>query len=620
MTIWIAPSKETAVMQAKVTSDSERKAQLEAVRAQLAKLASEGRIDDALDLAVEMMSHIADANTALEARLFTALRRLYGRRSETIDAAQLALFLAQLDEDSVPEGAKLDEPVVPEPEPGPAAPEPVPPVPPVPPPVPPKKKKKKKRAQRQPLPAHLPREPYNVPVPEAERPCPTCNGQRCTLGYLESEVLEFRPAQFIVLVPRREKLVCRPCEGEVTIADDDKLASRSRPGPALLADVIVNKWRDSLPLERQADRYKRLGVMLAPSTLGDWAAMGLDMLAPIARRIAQRVLLSSYVQADDTLLKVLDASRKPAVKRGHLWAFVAMEIRLVSFLFAPNWAADKPAEFLRNFGGHLQGDDYRGYAKILAAHEKAKRGARVEGAEDDDEGDDEDDECAACAEDDACAEHHACAEDDACAHPLAHERKLGCGMHIRRKFEAAAKLGDPRGAIALSFFRKIYMVEAMCKIGGLDTAARHEARQTQSLPLVDEFYRWVSELHPKLIPKSPIYLATRYALAQREVWVRCFSDGRFEIDNGEVERQIRAVALGRKNWLFAGSDAGAVRAAIAFSILGSCRMHGLDPYAYVLDVLRKLAAGWPMSRIDELLPDAWRPDAATAAATAAESA
>jgi len=586
LTVSIASSKASVVMQAEVTSDSERKARLEAVRVRLRELADEGRIDDVVNLAVELMGQIADANTALEARLFTALRRLYGRRSETIDAAQLALFLAQLGEDAVPEGAKLAEPAAPEL----AAPEPPPPGPPVPPPAPPPKKK---RPQKLPLPAHLPREPYIVPVPDAERACPSCNGERHTLGYVDSEVLEFRPAHFVVLVPRREKLVCRPCEGEVTIADDDKLATRSRPGPALLADLIVSKWRDSLPLERQSDRYKRLGVVLAPSTLGDWAALGLDLLAPIARRIAQRILLSSYVQADDTSLKVLDPSRKPAVKRGHLWAFVAMEIRLVSFLFAPNWAADKPAEFLRLFGGHLQGDDYAGFAKILAANDKAKREGRVQT----DDGDNQDDE-------------------DCDATPLSRDRKLGCGMHIRRKFEAAAKLGDPRGAIALSFFRKIYAVEAMCKSGGLDTTARHEARRSQSLPLVDEFYRWVSELHPKLIPKSPIYVAARYALAQREVWVRCFSDGRFEIDNGEVERQIRPIALGRNNWLFAGSDAGAVRAAIAFSILGSCRMHGLDPFAYVLDVLRKLAAGWPMSRIDELLPDAWRPAAAAAVISA----
>lgn len=537
-------------MRAPAVTSSERDAQLEAVRATLSDLLHSGRGLEVVDLAVELLGRVRDDNTALQARLFAALRQLYGRKSERVSAEQLDLFLGQISEEAVPEGAKPDPERNKEP------------------------RKRRKPTGREPLPSHLPRERYVVAVSAEERTCTGCGGDKKTIGFVESEVLEFRPAQFVVLVPAREKVACPSCEAGVSIADDDKLAPRRRPGPALLADIISGKWQDSLPIERQADRYKRSGVALSPSTLGDWGAFGLDLLAPVARRISQRVLLSSYLQADDTTLKVLDPAKKPAVKRGHMWAFVAMEVQLVAFLFAPNWAAEHPAEFLRTFDGFLQGDGYAGFARIL-------------------NGDDEDD----------------AGDDDESALPS--QRRLGCGMHIRRKFESSANLGDARGAIALSFFRKIYAVEKACKDEGLTYEQRHLRRQGKSLPLAHEMYEWLEALHPKLVPKSPFYVATHYALSQKEAWLRCFSDGRFEIDNGEVERQLRRVALGRKNFLFAGSDQGGVRAAIAYTILGSCRMHGVDPAAYLTDVLRKIGDGFPQARIDELLPDRWRPDLPT---------
>lgn len=524
------------------TSAPEAKADLDAVRELFEGLASEGRTKEVIDLALDLLARVRADNTALHLKLMQALRARYGRRSEKVSAEQLALFLDQISEE-VPDNA------------APAGETP--------------KDEKKKRNQpdvkkgRKPLPEHLPREPYIVPVPAAERSCVECGSEKKTIGYLESEVLEFRPAKFVVLVPRREKVACPKCEAHVTIADDDKLASRMRPGPGLLADLIVNKWQDALPIERQADRYKRLSVDLSTSTLGDWAAFGLDMLASISRRIAQLVLGSTYLQADDTTLKVLDPKRKPAVKRGHIWAFVGMDVRLTSFLYAPNWAADHPAEFLSVFTGHLQGDGYAGFNKVLEPR------------------------------------------DDDTEPIVPGERRLGCGMHIRRRFENAAKLGDARGAIALSYFRKIYAIEQACKDESLSHEQRHLRRQTESMPIVQELYAWIEEIHAKLVPSSKLYDATRYALKQKDAWIRCFSDGKFEIDNGEVERQLRRVGVGRNNFLFAGSDQGAVRAAIAYSVLASCRMHGVDPYGYVRDVLVKIGDGWPQERLDELLPHNW---------------
>lgn len=512
---------------------------LDAVRALLIDMAGRGRTEDAIDLAIGLLARLRDDNTSLHLKLLAELRQRWGRKSEKVSEAQLRLFLDQLAVE-VPEGEAPAGDV----------------------PLPEKKTREPStRKGREPLPASLPRERYVVPVPAAERACAACGAEKKTIGYVESEVLELRPATFVVLVPRREKIACPDCEAHVTIADDDKLGARMRPGPALLADLIVGKWQDALPIERQADRFKRLGVHLASSTLLDWAAFGLDMLAPIARRITQLVLLSLYIQADDTTLKVLDPAKKPAVKRGHIWAFVGMDARLSAFLYAPDWSAAHPAELLASFTGHLQGDGYAGYDKVLAPKE----------------GDTE---------------------------PIVgEERRLACGMHIRRRFEQAAKLGDARGAIALALFRKIYAIEEDCK--GLPHEQRHERRQAESLPIAHEMYGWIEKLHPSLVPSSKMYDATRYAIKQKAAWLRCFSDGKFEIDNGEVERQLRRVGIGRKNYLFAGSNQGAVRAAVAYTVLASCRMHGKDPVAYVRDVLQKLADGWPQASIDDLLPHRW---------------
>jgi hypothetical protein len=177
------------------------------------------------------------------------------------------------------------------------------------------------------------------------------------------------------------------------------------------------------------------------------------------------------------------------------------------------------------------------------------------------------------------------------------ERRLGCGMHIRRNFEKLVKAGDARGAVVLGYFKGIYRVEAGCKDEGLSPEQRHERRQEVSLPIVDDMYRWIHEMHASAVPNTPLYKATHYAINQEKAWRRCFTDGRFEIDNGEVERQIRRIAVGRKNYLFAGSDKGAERLAVGYTVFGSCRMHGVNSLQWATDVIGKLQAGWPRSRL-----------------------
>jgi transposase len=525
---------------------------LAAVRRKLEQLGDEGRVDELITLVIELLARMRDSHNALATRLANALRELYGRKSQKVRAEDLSSLLAALGPDAPASAVEAATPTPPSPPPPEGGVVPSPSEPPKPP---------RGRGGRSPLPDTLPRRPRRVPVPDAERRCPHCGAERVCIGQRTSDVLEFVAAHFEIVEEQREKLACPRCpEGGVATAPSEKIMDRGRPGPGLLANLVVKKFQDAMPLYRQSQEYERYGVSLSPSTLGDWAAFALDVLAPVARRILERALDAFYVRADDTGLRVLDRDHPEGVHLGHLWAFVGDG--LVAFSYAPNWKADHPAQLLARFTGYLQGDGYAGYGAML--------------------------------------------RDDATGELLVpEERRLGCGMHLRAKFEKAAKTGDARAAVALAYFKAIYRVEEACKKEALGPELRKARREEQSLPRVDELYRWIRAIHPGLVPKTPLYIATQYALNQEAAWRRCFTDGRFEIDNGEVERQIRRVALGRKNYLFAGSEKGAQRIAVAYTVLGSCHMHGVNPLAWATDVLRKLQDGWPVQRLDELVPDVW---------------
>ncbi|HVR02119.1 MAG TPA: IS66 family transposase [Polyangia bacterium] len=539
-------------------------ADLSDVQRKLEQLVAEGRLAELLHVVIELLARMRDTNNALTTRLQNALRELYGRKSQKVSSEQLSEMLAKIAGEQAPQGATPSTtpdatPDAP-PQEGAAAGAgdgqvPQPPAPPKPP---------RCRGGRSPLPAHLPRKERVVPVAEAERTCAQCGEGKVCIGHRSSLILEFEPAHFWIIEEKCEKLACPRCPEEgVATAPSEKVMDRGRPGPGLLAHLLVSKFHDSMPLYRQAQQYARYGVPLAPSTLGDWAAFGLDVLAPVAARIFARNVASFYMHTDDTGLRVLDRDHPNGVKRGHVWVFVGHSeqgAKLVAFRYTPDWKAERPATLLAGFVGYLQGDGYAGY--------------------------------------DAMEDEH--------GEPLVPEdRRLGCGMHIRSKFEKAAKGGDARAALALAYFKTIYRVEATCKDDALSPEDRRRRRQEQSLPAVDDLYRWIHDLHPRLVPKTPLYVATQYAINQEAAWRRCFTDGRFEIDNGEAERNLRRIAIGRKNYLFAGSEQGAERLAVAYTVFGSCHVNGVDPLAWATDVIDKLQRGWPTSRLDELLPDAW---------------
>lgn len=527
------------------------------VERKLRELAEAGRLDELVSMVIDLLAKVQRDNSLLTARLQAALRQLYGRKGEKVPTGQLALLFEALGaeapqaaQDVVAEAvAHGDDGAVPQPQP--PAPSPG-----------------KQGGKRTPLSDRLPRRKRIIRVHEALRVCGTCGRDKTPIGTLRSEVLEFVPAHFLVVEEHREKLACKTCGNGVVTAPSHKPMDRGRPGPGLLAAVVVAKGQDSLPLYRQCQIYQRGEVKLSDSTLGDWFAFAADALEPLARRLRTLVLEAAVLGADDTGLPVQeknDARRK--TRRGHLWAYVGYrdDGRLVVFDYTPTWAATGPRQFLQGYRGVLQGDGYAGFRQALTR----ERGDPV----------------------------------------VSEESRLACGMHIRRKFEAASEAGDARGAVALAYFRKLYDVERQCKQEGLSPDERHARRQEQSLPVLDELYRWVHQVHPQVIPGDRLHEATRYALQEEQRFRRCFSDGRFELDNGEVERQLRRVAIGRKNYLFAGSDRAAHRLAVVYTLLGTCHLHQVEPLSYLADVIDKLQNGWPAARIDDLLPHLWhKPD------------
>jgi transposase len=428
------------------------------------------------------------------------------------------------------------------------------------------KKKKRRHPGRTKLSPDLERRVTEVAVPQDERACLHCGLEMMALAPREHERVEYVPAKFVVHVERREVLVCKTpgCRCDATTAERaEPPGLETRVGASVLAQLVEAKCDDALPIFRQCDQFARLGFEIPVNTLYGYWAYVTNLLMPVADAVFDTVLADPiYVGVDDTGLDVLDTTRPGGKFRAHLWCFRGTT-PLVAYRITETWEADEIEPWIRGIpeGTFIQVDDYKGYSALYENVDKTK------------------------------------------APLVPPERRLGCMMHVRRRFHEALKLGDRRAAFAVELIGRLYQIEERARDEPPDE--RLAIRKRDSLPLLDSFDTWVDEQRPKHGNTGYLAEALRYAHDQRPYIRRCFTDGRFEIDNGRVERAIREPAIGRKNFLFTGSLAAGGRLAVAYTLVQSCRALGISTRDYLIDVINKIVGGWPARRLTELMPQNW---------------
>lgn len=531
-----------------MAGDSHDNSDLDAVVGELGRLFDAGQKDVLLGAVRSVLGAARTENLLLTQKVVELTKKVYGRSSERIDPNQLRLALAGMRDDAA------------EPAPAPDADATLPSDPPA--AVRKKPRKQGRQNGRRPLPADLPREEVRLtPIPGQT----AGKGTMSKVGEQRSEVLEYEPARFKVLVYVRE--TWSSATGEIVTAPvPNKVIEKGMAGPGLLTQVTVSKYKDHCPLARQTRIYRRDGVDLHRNTLVDWIAAVAFLLEPLAKRIYELAMLAHVLQVDDTRLDVLDRRKTKNIKRAHLWVLVG-DHKYIACKYTPDWSAEQAEVFLGKRIGWMQVDGYKGYESIAKDR------------------------------------------------PLL---LVGCWMHARRYFVKAFEAKDPRAAVPLNIIKQMYAIERASKDADEDHDQRYDRRQRDLVPLLDQFEQWLAANRNVAVPKSRLGRAIGYADNHWDLLRVVEKDGALELDNGDVERVIRGPAVGRRNWLFAGSDAGGERAAIILTVLETAERAGLDVRAYLHDLLVKLSAGWLMSRLDQLLPENWAPDDAMPATIPAE--
>ena len=530
-------------------------------------------------------------NEALRHRLALLLRRLYGPRGERCDSAQLLLF---------PEGAAATGA-------GPAGAE-----------GSAEATAARRRCRphgRRRLPADLAREVRHHQLTGAERACPTCGELRIDIGVDTSEQLDYRPASLFVVEHRVHKYVCPCCgrrpaatapapteepaamptdqpqprpvpaelppdaapalpeppAGAPPSADADPASAcpaavvaaakpaqpiaKGLPGPGLLAHLIVSKYTDHLPLHRLERVYERQGVFLHRSTLSDWLGACAGLLRPLYERMVGVVLGSRALHTDDTTVKMQDpVSHRLSTAR--LWVYRGdAEHPGNVFDFTVNRQRDGPERFLADYRGYLHADAFSGYDRLYLPDARAGRARIVE---------------------------------------------VACNAHARRKFYEARDTDALGAHQALAYYRQLYELERAAK--DFSDEQRFQMRQDLAVPILERFRRWLEARRAEVLPKSPLGEALGYALNNWAALARYTEAGYLTIDNNAAEREMKRIAIGRKNWLSVGSPRGGQTAAVLLSFTSTCQRLGVEPWSYLRDVLTRLPAAEP---VEELLPDRW---------------
>ena len=465
----------------------------------------------------------------LKAIIEALQRHRFGRRSEQLDSDQLQLCLEEV-ETALGEAEEAREKAS-----RPSADRP-------------------RKANRGSLPAHLERVEQVVDV--ESRACPCCGGVLHQIGEDVSERLDVVPTTFRVLVTRRPRYGCRSCESAVVQAPAPaRIVEGGIPTEALIAQVLVSKYADHLPLYRQAQIYARQGIQLDRSTLADWVGRAAWYLRPLRDHVLERLRQSTRLFADETTAPVLDPGRG-RTKTGQIWAYArddrpwgGNDPPMIAYVYAADRKAERPDAHLGNFAGILQVDGYGGYAAL------ARRRQQI--------------------------------------------RLAFCWAHVRRKFYELADSSP----VATEVLRRIALLYAIeCEVRGLSAEQRRSARDKRSRVIVDDLRQYLEARNRQVSAKSKLGEAIRYALSRWDGLARFLDDGRIDLDNNTVERSIRPLALSRKNALFAGSDEGGDNWSVIATLIENCKLSGIDPHAWLADTLTKLANGHPANRIGDLMP------------------
>jgi transposase len=519
--------------------------QIKEARAVLLAMVKEGRAGDAIEAAIAMLIRACERNSELTLLLEQLRKERSGRRTEKVSSAQLSLMLQLVGNEDEQEELETDEDLdqdddADEDAQNAAGGD---------------QSKKKERPRRRPLPKDLPRDKTDHELSENERACEVCDETMEQIGWDTSEMLEFVAAHFRVHEHRRAKYACKPCDQIKMAPAPDKAIEKGIPGTGLLAHVVVSKFDDHIPLNRQCRMFAREGIDIPVSTMCDWVGDVAELLHPVAELIEKHVLKSFVVQADGSGLKVLDRDDPEGIRRGTMWCYVG-DRKWCLFQFAKTGKGEEgPWALLKDRTGYVQADAANVFDRIY----NGRIGRAIE---------------------------------------------VGCNSHSRRRL-FALKDTDPRVAYPLLLIKKLYKVERLADLRGLNPDQRLDLRKRRSAGIMQRLKSWVVKTAARENPESALHKACAYYINHWDALTRFLEDGRLNLDNNLCELQIRSLAVGRKNYLYAGSDAGAERAATCYTVLRTCALHGVDPEAYLKDVLDKLASGWPKSRMKELLPDAW---------------
>jgi len=471
----------------------------------------------------------------MQQRIDWLLRKLFARATEKLDPKQLRMSFeeasAAVRDAATPEETPTEI----------AAPDDEAPAP----------AKKRTPHGRKPLPEQIERR--RVEIPPLATCCSACAKELVRIGEETTEELGYEPARRFVTVYVRGKYACRDCETVAEVAPlPERAAERVRPGATVLADLVVKKYADHLPLARQEKILAREGIEISRSTLCDWVGLAARLLAPIGEEIRKDVLAADVMHGDDTPIQVQENWSRSRTIEGRLWVYRSLAGDTF-FDFRRSRSRDGPMDVLGKWKGRFVCDAYAGY------HALFKGGGIV---------------------------------------PVA------CWAHVRRRFFDAFQGGDVDAAIVLTLIARLYRVEADAKERGLEVEAVRVMRQERAKPEMDRLALVLEHLAEDALPKSPLGEAVSYA---RTLWpslLRYLDDGSLPIDNNPAESAIRAVALGRKNWLFAGGDEGGRRAALLYSVLATCKSAGVEPFAYLADILARVQRT-PDSQVRDLTPRRW---------------